>query len=86
MKTLQWLDQRKRLEARQQHYREEELAEVTGRPMITQMAQRMQRGPVQWERWERDRKSKVFESKRMRAHETRERELAEMEKGGKFVN
>jgi hypothetical protein len=54
--------------------------------VITQMAQRMQRGPVQWERWERDRKSKVFESKRMRAREARERELAEMEKGGKFVN
>ena len=50
------------------------------------MAQRMQRGPIHWEQWERDRKIKVFESKRMRAREARERELAEMEKGGKFVN
>ena len=50
------------------------------------MAQRMERGPVHWEQWDRDRKIKVFESKRMRAREARERELAEMEKGGKFVN
>ena len=41
---------------------------------------------VQWEQWERDRKIKVFESKRMRAREVRDRELAEMEKGGRYVN
>jgi hypothetical protein len=42
-KTLQWLDSKKRMTQKQQHYLELEMAEVTGRPVITQMAQQMNR-------------------------------------------
>jgi hypothetical protein len=63
------------------------MAEVTGRPVITQMAQRLDRkGVDEMFAWDRDRKLKVFNMKRLQMRETREREQQEMAKAGKYLN
>ena len=73
------------MQQRNQELRELELAEVTGRPVITTLAQTLSRTLTDMYDWDRDRKQKVFELKSRLVREKRDLETLELSRGGRFV-